>query len=302
MKKQKDWQSFHEQLALLHSRGLIIDDEKKALHYLKTIGYYRLSGYFYSFRQYDPYNAKQRLDNFLSNTYFDDVINLYIFDKKLRQIALDALERIEIALRVNIAYILGKYDVLAYQKTEYFDNNFNHNEWLERYQKLQNRSEGNDFVKHCIENYGDLPIWAACEIWDFGTMSILYQGMQTKDKDRIAKIYHLKTGKHLQSHIRAFHFIRNVCAHHARLWNKHVTFKANLKGLKDKEWHELPIESPFIYFCLIKRMLDIICPNSSWGERFLALLDEFPKIDNRAVSLADMGVVIQPRIWSLWRL
>lgn len=198
MKQPKIWKSFNEQLELLRSRGMLIDDEKKALGYLRSLGYYRLSGYLYSFRQEDPNHSKKRLDQFIPNSRFEDVKALYMFDKKLRQLALDALERIEIAVRVSIAYELGKYEPLVYQKSQYFEPHFEHQKWLDKYQNLVNRESESSFVKHHLEHYdGNLPIWAASEVWDFGTMSMLYKGMLAKDKDRIAKIYRLKDGKHL---------------------------------------------------------------------------------------------------------
>lgn len=81
MKQQKIWKSFNEQLALLQERGLLINDERKALGYLKSLGYYRLSGYLYSFRQIDPSNPKNRLDQFIPNSCFEDVKALYILIK-----------------------------------------------------------------------------------------------------------------------------------------------------------------------------------------------------------------------------
>lgn len=301
IKEAKLWKSYDEQLEILKSRGLQIDDEKNALGYLRSIGYYRLSGYFYSFRQFDPQNPNSRLDRFITDTRFGDVKSLYMFDKKLRQLALDALERIEVALRVNIAHTLGQYDPLSYKDNKYFTPGFNHTEWLNRHDNLVEREKKTGFIKHHLEHYIDLPIWVACEVWDFGTMSMMYKGMLNKDKDRIAKLYRLKDGKHLQTHLHAFNFIRNVSAHYSRLWNRDITFKASLKGLSDAEWKSLPINKPFVYFCLMKRMLDIICPRTEWGSRLLALLDEFPDVANEAVSLRDMGLENNPRNWRLWR-
>ena len=76
-KTLKEWKNFDEQLFRLKERGLIIDDEAKALGYLKTIGYYRLSGYLYPFRQSDTCNSKVKLDNFIDNTHFSDIKQLY---------------------------------------------------------------------------------------------------------------------------------------------------------------------------------------------------------------------------------
>ena len=296
----KTWKSYPEQLEILRNRSLIIEDDKVALGYLKTIGYYRLSGYLYSFRQQDSLNAKSRLDDFVQGSHFLDVKQLYMFDKKLRQLALDALERIEIAIRTHMSYILGKKDPLAHKRAKFFDDKFDHTQWLDKYQKLLDRQSKSSFVIHHFDNYGDLPIWAAAEVWDFGAMSKLYQGMLAKDKDYIAKLYHLKSGKHLQTHLHAFNFIRNVAAHHGRLWNRAIVFQANLKGLQAEQWRQLDTKRVFVYFCLMKRMLDVICPNSTWGERFLSVLDEFPKVENRAVQPKHMGLTINPKEWDLW--
>ena len=223
-----------------------------------------------------------------------------MFDKRLRQLALDALERIELALRVNIAYTLGKYCPLAHKNVQHFDSCFNHAEWLERYDNLVNREKETSFVKHHLEHYPDLPIWVACEVWDFGTMSMLYKGMKKEDKNRIARFYRLQDGRHLQTHLHAFNIIRNISAHHSRLWNRDITIKASLKGLGDEEWKILPVGRSFVYFCLMKRMLDIICPESQWGERFLSLLADFPSVENSAISLEQMGVTTTPKNWRLW--
>ena len=299
----KEWTSFNQQLELLKKRGLIVENEQKALGYLKTIGYYRLSGYLYSFRQFDSRNSKYKLDSFVEGSRFDDVKELYMFDKKLRQMALDALERIEVALRVNISYSLGRYGSTAYLDSQYFDEGFNHKNWLVRHDSAIDNEEKkqNTFVSHHRRHYSALPIWVSCETWDFGTMSFLFKGMKESDKDKIAKIYHLQSGSHLQSHLHAFNFIRNVSAHHSRLWNKAIIFQGSLKGLNDKQWQVLSAKKVFVYFCLMKRMLDVICPNSTWGKRFLALLEEFPQVGNNAICLEQMGVKVNPESWQLWQ-
>ena len=123
----KPWQSVPDQLALLQARGMDIGDTAKATDYLERIGYYRLSGYWYDFRvrgepfcPLDPETGgkpkkvkieRPVLDEFKPSTRFHDAVDLYVFDKKLRLLALDALERIEIALRVDISHRLEKKTV-----------------------------------------------------------------------------------------------------------------------------------------------------------------------------------------------
>lgn len=222
--------------------------------------------------------------------------------KKLRQLALDALERIEIALRVNIAHQLGRYGALAHTEAKNFNAGFNHNAWLEYYRKLLEREcDKSAFIQHHFENYPDLPVWAGCEVWDFGALSRLFQGLLEKDKDYIGRQYGLQSGAHLQTHLRGFNFIRNVSAHHSRLWNRKMVGRASLKGLQQSEWKQLSANEMFVYFCLMKRMLDRICPHSLWGERFLQLCREFPKVENGAVDLAQFGMRVEAEQWDLWK-
>ena len=302
-KSVKEWKSHTEQLTLLKQRGLHITHETKALYSLKTIGYYRLSGYLYPFRDKNIDGTK--LDTFLPNSHFEDVKQLYIFDKKLRNLALDALERIEIALRADIAYTLGKIDPLAHLQTTYFHSKFNHANWVEKYHQLVARESQTTFIKHHLTHYIDIPIWVACEVLDFGTMSKLYEGMDARYNDKIAKRYGLKDGSHLATHLRGLNFIRNVSPHHGRLWNRNIIGRASLKGFVgnvEPQWQLLSVNQVFVYFCLMQRMLKVICPTSTWGQRFLDLLfTEFPKVNNGAVRLEDLGLTTDLTSWQLWQ-
>ena len=123
----KPWKSFIDQLALLKQRGLLVNNEPAALDYLERIGYYRLSGYWYSFRKLKITQDKDtgklsyfRHDEFMDGSHFKDAVHLYVFDKKLRLLALDALERIELAIRVDIAHLLGEQNVYAHENLPCF--------------------------------------------------------------------------------------------------------------------------------------------------------------------------------------
>jgi len=112
----KTWKSHQEQLDILKARGMAVPDEARALDFLKRVGYYRLSGYFFPFRQGAEDDAGNffRKDEFIEGSSFDKVIDLYLFDRKLRLLALDAIERIELAVQVDIAHLLGRYDKYAH--------------------------------------------------------------------------------------------------------------------------------------------------------------------------------------------
>ncbi len=256
-KQPKQWKNFNEQLEILQQRGLIVDDKEKALKYLRTIGYYRLSGYLYPFRQFNPNNPKQKLDTFIDNSHFEDVKNLYVFDKELRLLVTDALERIEIALRNNLTYLLGKYDPVAYKQSSNFDPQFvkeRYLSWLAKnYQQLA-RSRYDQTIKHHLEHYSDFPVWVVAEVWDFGALTSLYSGLKKADRQFIATtIYGLKSDDILKKYLEGFRIIRNTAAHHGRLWNKTIPLKMSDKVLKKApytDWGNLPNNKPFVIFVL----------------------------------------------------
>lgn len=98
--------SYPVQIGLLRARKLAINDEPAALAALQRIGYYRLVGYWFPLRKPDPNNGAARLDDFQDGATFELAVNLYDFDRALRLLVLDAIERIEVAIRVDVAYLL----------------------------------------------------------------------------------------------------------------------------------------------------------------------------------------------------
>ena len=314
MKPLKRWMSFSDQLQQLQTRGLHVDDRAAALEYLERLGYYRLSGYWYPLRGIDLAASQAqgkavRLDAFVSGSRFEDVVRLYVFDKKLRLLALDALERIEMAVRVNVAHLLGKRDALAHEKSACLHGNFtkkqithgpdngktSHQVWLEKYQSLLRRARNESFVAHHMQQYGSLPIWVAIEVWDFGLLSKLFAGMQHADQQAIAAMYGAADGRSFAKWLRSLNFIRNVSAHHSRLWNINVL---ELSPIPSGWPAQLSNARPFFYFCLMQQLLSVICPNSSWGARFTKLLrEEFPT----AFSTAEFGLFPDWETWALWQ-
>jgi abortive infection bacteriophage resistance protein len=309
----KPWKSIDEQVEILRSRGLQIEEYDRAKRYLKRLGYYRLSGYWYPFRRFreadNSQAAEQRRDDFIEGSRFGDLIKLYVFDKKLRLLALDALERIEMAMRVDVAHLLGERDACAHENPNCFHGNFSirikndgktaHQKWLEKYQQQVRRSARTPFVAHHQDKYGCLPIWVAIEVWDFGMLSTLYDGMTFEDKRSIALKYGEPNGNKLANYLRSLNFIRNVAAHHARLWNVNVVDRSPLPG--GTYWQQLNNARPFFYFCLMQMFLKVICPTSTWGARLAKLIDEdFPVVGCGAIKVGDFGLTDDWRSWELW--
>ncbi len=310
----KPWKSIDEQVEILQSRGLQIEDSDRAKRYLRRLGYYRLSGYWYPFRQFrnvaDAQTTEMRNDDFMAGSRFDDLIKLYVFDKKLRLLALDALERIEMALRVDIAHLLGERDARAHENPACFHGNFSnridpnsgktgHQIWLEKYQQQVRRARHTPFVVHNLDKYGCIPIWVAIEVWDFGMLSTLYAGMKHQDKNVLADKYGATDGNKMASYLRSLNFIRNVSAHHTRLWNVNVVDRSSLP--QGEHWQQLNNARPFFYFCLMQMFLRVICPTSTWGQRLNTLINEdFPAVESSAIKIGDFGLIDDWRTWELW--
>lgn len=320
----KPWKSYEEQLDLLMSRGLAVTDRSRALDYLQRIGYYRLSGYWYPFRERSgpfifldqqgrkPAKKKRNvvrvaLDQFRPGARFEDAVKLYVFDKRLRLLAMDALERIEIALRVDISHTLGEIDPVAYLRPELFHESFSrdlnngkgltrHHEWLGRHARLINESK-EEFVRHNKAKYGlPLIIWVACEVWDFGTMSRLYAGMREEEQDAISAKYGVHNGRTFATWLRSLNYLRNVCAHHSRLWNRNIVDQPRLPSTGEIAWVG-PFEDDshlrarcYLLLRIARHLLQVVNPSSSWPERVKAHLETFPDIDHLSLNLAGMGV------------
>ena len=315
MNNSKPWKSFEDQLAILKRRGLQVDDDAKALSYLERLGYYRLSGYLYPFRGFEitkdekgNLTGTKRVDNFMDGAHFEDAVHLYVWDKKLRLLALDALERIEMSVRVDVAHLLGEQDVHAHENPAIFYSDFTtivrrggqtgHQEWLDSYQKNLNRSRRVEFVKHYLDKYEKLPIWVSTEIWDFGMLSKLFGGMVRANQNTIAAKYGAADGSEFSGWLRGLTFVRNVSAHHSRLWNANML--EYVTPISGQYWGQLKPERAFFYFCIMQKLMKIICPNSSWGNRFEELLGAFPKLHCQAVTPNDMGLVADWQSWDLW--
>jgi len=322
MSYNRPWKSYEEQLGILKTRGMVVSDEAKATNYLERLGYYRLSGYWYPFREIKFTTeasgkiSYQRQNNFIVQTQFQDAVHLYVYDKKLRLLVMDALERIEVAIRTDIAHLLGERDTFAYQNPALFQTRFveardeftksQHQQWLSKFESSLARSK-EEFVKHYRQKHGlPLPIWVAVETWDFGMFSILYTGMQYKDQQSIALKYGISEPKVFASWLRSLNYIRNICAHHSRLWNRNVVDQPKLSKIGEVleldyfRGKEDLIARPFFIFCIMQYLLNRICPNSHWNERFKQLVTEFPEIGAGGVSARDMGLIEEWKNWALW--
>jgi len=290
----KPYLTLDQQVALLQGRGMGIQDVLKAKHYLQRLGYYRLSGYWYPFRQSRiEATGAAVLDNFRAGTEFSHAVDLYVFDKKLRLLMMDALERIEVAIRVDVSSVLGVRDPFAHRNPALLHGNFTKKidpktnntyyiDWRRRFDELAARSK-EDFVVHFKNKYSDpLPIWVATELWDYGLLSRFLSGVSHNDLSTIAARYGVPRPDLLASWVRSMNHVRNICAHHSRLWNRSPSDQPRvprrgeilmLDHLVADHYAQVHI---YAVAAVMQYVLRTINPSSQWKQRLKDHFVTFP--------------------------
>ncbi len=289
MKYDKPPLSFEQQADLLIKRGLIVD-RVFLIERLKNVNYYRLSGYLF------PYREAKDNDNFKSGTTFEKVWRHYTFDRRLRFIIIDAIERVEISVRTQLIYSLAHASkAFGYVKQETFPNM--PAEDFERLIKTLTDEVGRSrekFVEHFFQKYGDkheyLPLWMVGEIMSFGSSLTMYRGVADSIKKDIARYYGV-SDEVFTSWLQTINVIRNICAHHSRLWNRELGVKPFIpRKNKYPEWHDpvvIPQHRVFGILTILNYLLRIIAPQSQWKCRLFALLDEYKGISRWSMGFPD---------------
>lgn len=312
---QKPYLTIPQQVELLRDRGMLVEDEAKASEYLQRIGYYRLSAYWHPMRLRNKH-TNEVTSRFCEGATFKAATDLYIFDGRLRLIMLDALERLEVSLRTEVALSIGSHDPKAHRNLSVLGRDFGnpvrpggitkHREWLQR---LDNRASvsKDQFAIHFRTKYpnDDMPIWMAVELMDFGPLSHLISGLTNSDLAKIGSHYGGINPILLKSWARSMAFSRNVCAHHSRLWNKPLVNQPALSGkaipVDLRHLHNLHDSGKRLYTiaCIARFMLKFANPRTSWKDRFVDHIMTFPATNQ--ISLSSAGFPNDWQTESLWR-
>lgn len=263
--------SYTQQVNQLQQRGMEFDDPKQAEFYLQHLNYYRLGAYWL------PFEANHGSHTFRPGTRFSDVLNLYLFDRELRLLVLDAIERVEVSVRSQWAYQLAHLhgphahldDALA----------FNSHRWQSNLNKLQEEVNRSDetFIKHLISHYIEElpPVWAVCEVMSLGLLSRWYNNLKPMPTRRaIAAVYRVDE-KVLASWLHHLALVRNTCAHHSRLWNREFTITPLLPRNKPAGLSaQCRNESRKLYNTLVILLyfMDTIAPHHHWRTRLKDLI------------------------------
>lgn len=216
-----------EQAEQLINLGLIGDRNAMASR-LAVVSFERLSGYWH------PFLTDQ--ERFKDGTTFEIVWERYAFDRRLRLLIFDAIERIEVCLKTQLSQVLDD--------------------------------------------------WKSVEPMTFGAARRAYEALSGKNRSKVAEVF----GVHhvvLSSWLESLLLVRNVVAHHGRLWNRQMGARPKIPN-KDRIWHE-PVEIVgdrlFGVLSICRYCLRKIAPQSSWQLRFEGLIDEFPQVPIKRIGV-----------------
>mgnify|MGYP000623335693 CR=1 FL=1 len=288
--KLKDPKTLDEQIQILKSRNMEIENEERAIEILKRTNYYRLTAYALQFKYKNQYN----------NITFDKMYKLYEFDMKLRHLILSVLENIEISLRTYIAYNLSlKYGAEAHNKEEIFkDINLHkgyydedgryHNGLLDEIESEKRKKKNELFVKHHIKTYnGKFPIWAVVEIFSFGMLSKMYKNLVVAEQKEISRGCFNTNHQLLESWLDTLAYIRNTCAHYGRLYNKKLPKIPKIHSRYSQYKEDIEINKVFVAILALKELLTPINKYDEFKESLKSLIKEYINV----IDLYTLGFI-----------
>ncbi|MDR1181877.1 MAG: Abi family protein [Bacteroidales bacterium] len=292
----KDSRTIAEQIALLKSRGMLMKDEQEAAFYLSHISYYRLKGYWWDMQ------IDRITHIFAPNSHFEDVIARYHFDRQLRLILFDAIEFIEITLRTKLIYHLSQaYGGLWYLNEMLFENGTLHAKHIENLRNefaISGEIFAKDFrTKHPTESTNP-KIWVSSEnpdVWlifetaTFGVLSKIYKNLkhQSPQKSIIANEFGLNLHSELSSWLETVSYLRNIVAHHSRVWSRSMVKRITLPKTTRNLWLKpttISIQEstqrpkPFLVISTMIYLCNAINPNNEIKDKLLALFNSNPNI------------------------
>lgn len=316
MNYQKKPLSILEQIDKLQRRGLIVEDVGMAYNYLSNISYYRLRAYTYPFQN----NIDEFADHVFvrRDIHFMDIIDLYCFDRRLRNIMFNAIEKIEIAVRAKIVQVYSEStnDSHWFLNQELYKDKMVKGkdgmeveayEYLMRDIASEIKRSNEDFIKHYLLKYDNPkmpPAWMTLEVLSLGTLSRMYDLLKkSKEKRKIAHDFGLPNDVILVNWLHSIAILRNCCAHHGRIWNRrfvtNVMLPYNTKySFVDKSIiKHIRSNKFFAVLCCTKYLVDVISPGNDMKKNLLSIMDDSGSL----LDLKDMGFPKDWRDLSIWK-
>lgn len=247
-----------------------------------------------------PLMIDKVLHTFKSGATFEQAYTLYKFDSRLRKLIAGELEKIEVSIRTQMAYTLSdEVDIYWFADAANFVSATKHAGLIASLQSELDRTDDDQILlfKH---KYDDAfpPSWMTMEVTSFGTLSMLYKLLKPSlTKRKIANYYGVSDSV-FESWLHSIVYVRNICAHHSRLWNKTLRIRPLFPRKVNGTFISMPVRSDRLYYvlCIIQYLLLKVNPNTTFQARLKALFAEFPDADISAMGF--------PKDWeseALWQ-
>jgi abortive infection bacteriophage resistance protein len=290
-----------QQIALLEGRGMRFGDKSAAEHYLTHISYYRLRAYWLPLE--DAEHAPDHI--FQPGVSFEDALALYVFDRELRLLVLDAIERIEVSFRTGFTHSLAlAYGAHPHLTPSLFGATYEKCLTL-LVEEIERSSE--TFIAHYKRAYSNPPlppIWAVSEVMSFGLISRWYKALASAaDRQKIAGVWDMDETV-VVSLVHHLAYVRNLCAHHARLWNRRFTVTMKIPrspGFLSKRMSATTPRQIHNTLVMLAYVLDLISPGHTWMRRLTDLLSTLPpKVSHRPMGFPDDWRIQEPWLTKPW--
>lgn len=301
----KEFKTFNQQLTILRNRGMIVPTDGRPKRFLEQENYYNvINGYKDLFLCKDTHGNAITPETYLSNTHFNELKALFLFDRELRFLFLKYLLIFENSFKTVISYEFSQKYPKANSYLEIANyRNDDPKGVLKQISILTKTIHDNvgaqGAIKHYIEEHGSVPLWVLVNYLTIGNLSYLYAALKDSEKNTIAKYYSDKyakqykpastlriSSKDMESALKIFNLVRNQCAHDERLFNSdykniRVSNIANYYGIEN--YNNRRIFVAILYFKVLF--------NKSYYKKFYSELSEiFAKYKNefQTVSFNDI--------------
>lgn len=294
-----------QQIEHLRLRGIVGDGELMR-RWLKTVGYYRLSAYWLPW-ELPPADGETRSKRFLAGTNFTDIVDIYIFDRQLRLLIMEAIDRFEIAVRARWTNLFAlAHGAHAHMDHTNFQNGF---DYARMFSKISNTVEQSSevFIEHYRKKYTSPylpPLWHITELMTLGEISMWVKATRDNNmKDAVAKDLGLPNKETLEGTLQLLSYVRNICAHHGRLWNRRTVKRApNIKSFGYDMDIEIdgnqrqPRNSVYNVLVILAKALRHQSPDTTFPDRVRSLVE--------TRSAGQMGSMGFPEDWKqrpIWK-
>jgi abortive infection bacteriophage resistance protein len=223
---------------------------------------------------------------FRAGSKFEDVVERYRFDSELKTLIFAAIQKIEISVRTRIIHHFSMaHGAFWFLDSSLADDNDLFNANLDFLRAELDRSH-DEFITEHFRKYDEPdmpPAWKTLEVASFGTLSKLYKNMNDNVvKKQVARSFNIPQHKCMQSWLAALTIVRNTCAHHARLWNVHLSLVPRMNERMRGKWitsHSYASDRIYPSLCCIAYWLNAIDDKNSFVSDFKSLLTKYPTIN-----------------------